>query len=427
MNALHVGQRQICQVNALPFRQCDQSPGHVMGLAERQAELAHQPVCKVCRRGEALCGSSAHVIRLELDRLDHAGHGAHTEVKRVEGLECQALVVLKVFRIGQRQGFHGALKTDIKARDQRRLGPDQLRCVRIALLRHDGGAGRPGIGQLGKAELRAGPEHDLFGEAREVRCGDREGRECFQRKITRRDRIQRVGHRPGKAERFGSHVTVDGKACPGQGRSAQRALVQPVCAIGKPRPVARRHLDIGQKMMPERDRLSRLQMGEARHDRVGVFPGPLDQRTLQAAKQTSRMVERATCPEAEIGNDLVIARARRVQAPGWFADQFLQPRLDIHVNIFEFAAEREGPFAHLGHNRVEPGLNGLIVFERDDAHFGQHVGMRPAAGDVFLSHAPIDIEGCVDFFHDVGWGRGKASPPHRLAFGAVHWHIPSTN
>ena len=106
-----------------------------------QAKLAHQPVGEVCRGGEALGSSGAHRIRLEADRLDHAGHGADTEVERVEGLEGEALVVLQVLGIGERQGLDGALQGAVIRGDERGLGAHEFSRVRVALLRHDGTAG----------------------------------------------------------------------------------------------------------------------------------------------------------------------------------------------------------------------------------------------------------------------------------------------
>ena len=179
--------------------------------------------------------------------------------------------------------------------------------------------------------------------------------------------------------------------------------------------------------MAERHRLGRLQMGKARHDRAGMFFCAPDEGALQTADQTGRMVQCPAGPEAEIRHHLVIPRAGRVQAASRFPDNFLQPRLDIHVDVFKLAPERERAVAQLVQHLVQPGLNRLIVIERDDAHLRKHVCMGPASGDVFLSHPPVNIEGGVDFFHYVGRGRGKPSPPHRLAFATGHWHTPSTN
>ena len=46
-------------------------------------------------------------------------------------------------------------------------------------------------------------------------------------------------------------------------------------------------------------------------------------------------------PQPEIGRDLIVARARGVQPAGGRADQFGQPALDVHMDVFERALELE--------------------------------------------------------------------------------------
>jgi hypothetical protein len=41
--------------------------------------------------------------------------------------------------------------------------------------------------------------------------------------------------------------------------------------------------------------------------------------------------------EAEVGRHLVVARAGGVQPSGGLADQFFEPALDVHVNVFKAA------------------------------------------------------------------------------------------
>ena len=59
------------------------------------------------------------------------------------------------------------------------------------------------------------------------------------------------------------------------------------------------------------------------------------QRQLQVFQLSVEMVNRVPDIEAEIRGDLVIARARRMQTAGGFADNVLQALLDIHVNVFQ--------------------------------------------------------------------------------------------
>ncbi len=83
-----------------------------------------------------------------------------------------------------------------------------------------------------------------------------------------------------EAEFLCRRLAVDRKRCAGQRRSAKRGFVQPFRGVAKPSAVARQHLDIGEAMMPEGNRLRGLHMGEARHDGIGVLGRLCHQRTL---------------------------------------------------------------------------------------------------------------------------------------------------
>ena len=127
----------------------------------------------------------------------------------------------------------------------------------------------------------------------------------------------------------------------GQRRGAERQFVQPRAAVAQAAAVAAEHLDIGQQMMAEGDRLRRLQMGEARHDGRGVFFGAVDQRRLQVAQHRLQPVDRVAHPQPHIERHLVVARARRVQAAAGRADQVGEPRLDVEMDVLELGRELE--------------------------------------------------------------------------------------
>ncbi len=112
------------------------------------------------------------------------------------------------------------------------------------------------------------------------------------------------------------HLAVDRKRRAGERRRAERAFVQPLARIGEAAAVARRHLDIGEQVMAEGDRLRGLQMGEARHHGRGVFERLLGERALIGGERRVDPVDGVAHPEPEIGRHLVVARARGVQPAG---------------------------------------------------------------------------------------------------------------
>ena len=115
--------------------------------------------------------------------------------------------------------------------------------------------------------------------------------------------------------------------------SGSRLVRRPI--FGHALGIARKHLDIGQQVVAEADRLRHLQVGEAGHDDVGIGVGGLDQRALQFGQQAADRADLVAQPQPHVGRDLVVARAAGVQPLAGVADQLRQPGLDIQVHVFE--------------------------------------------------------------------------------------------
>ncbi len=94
-------------------------------------------------------------------------------------------------------------------------------------------------------------------------------------------------------------------------------------------------------MMAEGDRLRGLQMRQPRHHGVGMLLRLLGERELECRKLCIQRVDGVAHPQVKIGRDLIVARARGMQAAGGGADQFGEPRFDVHVHVFERALELE--------------------------------------------------------------------------------------
>ena len=127
----------------------------------------------------------------------------------------------------------------------------------------------------------------------------------------------------------------------GQGGSPQWAFIHPRPRVGKGRPVARQHLDIGQHVVAPRDGLGGLQMGEAGHDPIGPGLGLRQKGLHQGGQAGNRGIALVAHPQPEIDGDLIIARPRRVQSACGFADDLFQPGFHIHVDVFQIGPEGE--------------------------------------------------------------------------------------
>ena len=85
---------------------------------------------------------------------------------------------------------------------------------------------------------------------------------------------------------------------------------------------------------------------------AGVPVGAVQQGRLQRLQLADGTVAGVADPQAEVDGDLVIAAARGVQTPRRLADQLIEARLHIHVDVLELVAEGEGPGDDLGFDRV---------------------------------------------------------------------------
>ena len=97
--------------------------------------------------------------------------------------------------------------------------------------------------------------------------------------------------------------------------------------------------------MAEGDRLGRLQVGEARHQRRRMGLGLGEQGPLQVRQGDHHPIAGGAHPQAQVQRHLVVARARGVQPSGRRPDQFAEPALDVHMDVLERALELE--FARL--------------------------------------------------------------------------------
>lgn len=214
-------------------------------------------------------------------------------------------------------------------------------------------------------------------------------------------------------------MAVDREGGARKRRGAQRALVEALTRIADATTIARQHLDIGKQVMAESDRLRRLQVGEARHHRTSVEIGLLGQGELEIGHLLVDGVERVADPEPHIGRDLVIARAPCVQAASGGTDPVLQARLDIHMNVFERAREREAPRLDLALDALESGTDGGHIVLGQDAGLAQHRRMRERASDILPPQALVEIDGGVDLLHDGVGTRGETPTPHAIAHGGL--------
>ncbi len=141
-------------------------------------------------------------------------------------------------------------------------------------------------------KLRVRPPGQLLGEPAEV--DHREGRRSHQldHEVAIGDGIERVGGDAVEAEFAGGRLTVERIAGTGERTRAERGDVGAAPAVGQPAAIALRHLDVGQQVMREEDRLGRLDVGRPGQDGVAVTLGQPDEGPLEADHRVVQPVDR---------------------------------------------------------------------------------------------------------------------------------------
>ena len=176
----------------------------------------------------------------------------------------------------------------------------------------------------------------------------------LDQEVAARRGVHAVGHGPLEPELFGDLVAIDVEGGAGDGARAERQLVHAARGVVEPPAIAPQHLEPGQQVVREAHRLRALQMRVARHQRGDVLVGAIDQDAAQSIDRRRRSRRRAPRPQAQIGGDLVVARSPGVQLAAQRADELDEPRLDVHVHVFERRVPLHLALAHFAAHLLEP-------------------------------------------------------------------------
>ncbi len=349
------------------------------------------------------------------DGRDHVGEDAQAATHLVGRVEQRLLVLLVVLVVREGLALHQGQQPHQVAEDATGLSAHQLRHVRVLLLRHDGRARAEAVGQLDEAELRGGPEDQLFGEAREVHHQNaRRGGE-LDREVAIRDGVQRVLRRAVEAEQLGRVVAVDRVGRAGERCGAQRHDVEAARAVGEATVVAPEHLQPGHQVVPERDRLGGLEMREARHDRVGLALGEVEERQLEAAQLRADRGQLVAQPQPHVGRDLIVAGAPGVKLLAGDADIGGERRLDVHVDVLEPDLPREvAPLDALA-NSGQPCDDEVAVGLAEDSLAGEHAGVGDRALDVVAVQTLVELDGGGEGLHEGVGGLAESAGPEFVA------------
>ena len=142
--------------------------------------------------------------------------------------------------------------------------------------------------------------------------------------------------------------------------------------------------------MRGQDRLGTLHVGIAGQDHVGIGIAPADQRPLHVGQPLINFVNRLADPQPKVGRDLIVATPGRVQLAADVAEAIRQGLLDVHVDVFQFRAEREASLLNFPAYLAQGLLNLPAFIGREQANFGQHLGVGRRTLDVLRKQTAIE-------------------------------------
>ncbi len=152
----------------------------------------------------------------------------------------------------------------------------------------------------------------------------------------------------------GERRPVDGERGPGQGRGSERHDVDPREAPTTTLAVARQHEHVREQVVGEQDRLGALQMRVPGHRAVRMRLGAFHQRSLRLGNAPVDAADDVAEVQPLIERDLVVPGASCVELAAHRTHQVDESALDVHVDVFEFPPEGEGPALELGPDGFEP-------------------------------------------------------------------------
>ena len=291
-----------------------------MGLAEGHS-FPHERLGCVGGEHERIRGRGSHPVAVDLEAGHERGQAPQPAARIGPGREDGRLVLLQVAVVRERQTLHRREETRQPADRRSRLAAGELGDVGVQLLRHHRRARGGALGQADEAELARRPEHELLADAREMHVQHRDRIEIVECEVAVGDRVDRVAHLARRRRQPQRRA--------GERAGSERALHRRLGGGGEPRTVAVEHLDPGEQVVAEGDRLAALEVRVAGDERVGLGLGEREHDERERLDLLPGLRAGVEHVQAEGRGHLVVAGASRVD----LAAQLAELPLDGAVHV----------------------------------------------------------------------------------------------
>ena len=163
--------------------------------------------------------------------------------------------------------------------------------------------------------------------------------------------------------------------------------------------------------MRNQNRLRPLHMRVGRDDHLAVAISEIQKRPLHLGQQMIEGIDRVSRPKLQIGDDLVVAAAARVQ----FATQITQPgdqfAFYVSVDVLEGGPKRNPVVFKFDADLIQgdDDFSGFLGGQQTD--FGQHLSVRLTRQNVVRKQTGVHADGLGELFNQFVGGCGKSTAP----------------
>ena len=179
-------------------------------------------------------------------------------------------------------------------------------------------------------------------------------------------------------------------------------------------------------MVGKGHRLGPLQVGVPRQDGVHIGLGLAGHRGDELPQQLCQLIHLLAQVEPQVHGHLVVAAAGGVQPAAGVPDAGGELGLHKHVDVLGGGVDGQLAAVQIRQDTPEPFGDGLLVFGRKDALFGQHGRMGQAALDILGIHPAVEPDGRIELIGDLLRPFGRAPCPHLFHMYAPGRALPSS-
>ena len=262
------------------------------------------------------------------------------------------------------------------------------------------------------AEFGCAPEDDVLGEARQIYPDHGEDECGLGGEVAGGGGIHRIVCGCLESEFFGDRIGVE----------AQRRTRQRACAVGRYRGplvevdqsvhVAQQRVRVGEQMVSQQDRLRRLQVCLAGHDRGRVRRRLGGQRRNHVEYAVGDPPHRVAQPQPKQRGHLIVSRPARPQpSTEVIADPIDQPPLQRPVHVLVGDQRKETAVGHVLTEAVQTGQQPVSLFLGQQPGPEQHPCVRLRRGDVIGRKHPVEVGGLAQCRQRVRRTVGEPAAP----------------